>query len=111
MTKALSSVPDHAPGHTFLGLVDILTKRAAEGIAVCEHALELDRNLAAAHEPHRDHRKANPKKKSFSPPETVREQPMARRVLRDHIAHEGKNRDCRAAVDEQAGSKNNLTRS
>jgi hypothetical protein len=52
--------------------------------------------------------KPTPKKKSFSPPETVREQPMARRVLRDHIAHEGKNRDCRAAVDEQAGSKNNL---
>ena len=32
-----------------LGLVDILTKRAAEGIAECEHALELDRNLAGAH--------------------------------------------------------------
>jgi len=33
----------------FLGLVDIHTKRAAEGIAECEHALALDRNLAAAH--------------------------------------------------------------
>ena len=32
-----------------LGLVDILTKRAAEGIAECEHALALDRNLASAH--------------------------------------------------------------
>ncbi len=32
-----------------LGLVDIFTKRAAEGIAECEHALELDRNLASAH--------------------------------------------------------------
>jgi tetratricopeptide (TPR) repeat protein len=32
-----------------LGLVDILTKRAAEGIAECEHALKLDRNLASAH--------------------------------------------------------------
>ena len=32
-----------------LGLVDILTKRAAEGIAECEHALALDRNLAHAH--------------------------------------------------------------
>ena len=32
-----------------LGLVDILTKRAAEGIAECEHALALDRNLAGAH--------------------------------------------------------------
>jgi TolB-like protein/Tfp pilus assembly protein PilF len=49
LTKVLSSVPDHALGHTWLGLVDILTKRAAEGIAECEHALELDRNLAEAH--------------------------------------------------------------
>ena len=32
-----------------LGLVDIFTKRAAQGIAECEHALALDRNLAAAH--------------------------------------------------------------
>ena len=32
-----------------LGFVDILTKRAAEGIAECEHALALDRNLADAH--------------------------------------------------------------
>ena len=49
LTKALSSVPDHARGHMYLGLVDILTKRAAEGIAECEHALALDRNLASAH--------------------------------------------------------------
>ena len=49
LTRALSSVPDHAPGHMFLGLVEIFTNRAAEGIAECEHALELDRNLAAAH--------------------------------------------------------------
>ena len=49
LTKALSSVPDHASGHLWLGLVDILTKRAAEGIAECEHALALDRNLAEAH--------------------------------------------------------------
>ena len=33
----------------WLGLVDILTKRAAQGIAECEHALALDRNLAHAH--------------------------------------------------------------
>jgi hypothetical protein len=45
----LSSVPDHAFGHGLLGFVDILTKRAAEGIAECEHALQLDRNLAPAH--------------------------------------------------------------
>jgi hypothetical protein len=37
LTKALSSVPDHAPCHLFLGLVEILTKRAADGIAECEH--------------------------------------------------------------------------
>ena len=48
LTKALSSVPDHPRGHLTLGLVEILTKRAAEGIAECEHALALDRNLAAA---------------------------------------------------------------
>ena len=49
LTKALSSVPDHARGHMWLGLVEIWTKRAPEGIAKCEHALALDRNLADAH--------------------------------------------------------------
>jgi tetratricopeptide (TPR) repeat protein len=49
LTKALSSVPDHARGHMWLGLVDAWTKRAAQGIAECEHALQLDRNLAHAH--------------------------------------------------------------
>ena len=49
LTKALSSVPDHARAHMHLGLVQILTRRAAEGIAECEHALALDRNLADAH--------------------------------------------------------------
>ena len=49
LTKALSSVPDHARGHLYLGFVEILTKRAAQGIAKCEHALALDRNLARAH--------------------------------------------------------------
>ena len=48
-TKALSSVPDHALGHMCLGLVYISTKRGAQGIAQCEHALALDRNLATAH--------------------------------------------------------------
>ena len=48
LTKALSSVPDHAVGHMWLGLVYIWTKRAADGIAKCEHALALDRNLARA---------------------------------------------------------------
>ena len=49
LIRALSSVPDHPRGHMWLGLVDIWTKRAAEGIAKCERALELDRNLAEAH--------------------------------------------------------------
>jgi len=49
LIRALSSVPDHARGHAWLGLVYMLTKRAAMGIAECEHALELDRNLADAH--------------------------------------------------------------
>jgi tetratricopeptide (TPR) repeat protein len=49
LTKALSSVPDHASGHQLLGFVKICTRRAAEGIAECEHALALDRNLASAH--------------------------------------------------------------
>ena len=38
-----------ACAHLCLGLVDIWTKRAAQGIAECEQALELDRNLASAH--------------------------------------------------------------
>jgi len=49
LTKALPSVPDHAHAHALLGLVHIFTKRAADGIAECERALELDHNLAAAH--------------------------------------------------------------
>ena len=49
LAKALSSVPDHAFGHMTLGLVYIFTKRAGPGIAECEYALALDRNLANAH--------------------------------------------------------------
>jgi hypothetical protein len=49
LTRALSSVPDHARGHHLLGYVEVVTKRTAEGIAECEHALEVDRNLASAH--------------------------------------------------------------
>jgi TolB-like protein/class 3 adenylate cyclase len=49
LTKALSSVPDHARAHLLLGLVEMTTKRASQGVARCEHALELDRNLADAH--------------------------------------------------------------
>jgi len=49
LTKALSSVPDDARAHATLGVVYIFTKRAEEGIAECERALELDRNLPWAH--------------------------------------------------------------
>jgi TolB-like protein/Flp pilus assembly protein TadD len=49
LTKALSSAPDHARSHMWLGSVYMLTKRAMQGIAECEHALALDRNLANAH--------------------------------------------------------------
>ena len=46
--KALSLAPDDAAAHNILGCVYILTNRAAQGIAECEHALRLNRNLAAA---------------------------------------------------------------
>jgi TolB-like protein/class 3 adenylate cyclase len=49
LIRALLSVRDHARAHMSLGLVEICTKRAVEGIAECEHALTLDRNLAHAH--------------------------------------------------------------
>jgi len=49
LTRALASVPDHARAHAYLGFVDMMTMRAAEGNAECEHALQLDRNLADAH--------------------------------------------------------------
>ena len=45
----LSLAPNHALAQCLLGGVHIFTNRAAEGIAKCEHALALDRNLAAAH--------------------------------------------------------------
>ena len=47
--KALSLAPDHAFAHLALGAVYMFTNRAAQGIAECEHALALDRSLAAAH--------------------------------------------------------------
>jgi tetratricopeptide (TPR) repeat protein len=49
LTRALSIVPDHARCHWALGNVQIFTKRAAEGIVECEHALALDGNIASAH--------------------------------------------------------------
>ena len=49
LTKVLSLAPNHAIAHGLLGLVQIYSKRAAQGIAECERALALDRNLAVAH--------------------------------------------------------------
>jgi TolB-like protein/class 3 adenylate cyclase/tetratricopeptide (TPR) repeat protein len=49
LTKALSLAPNLALAHLFLGLVQMFTKRAAQGIAECEQALALDRNSARAH--------------------------------------------------------------
>ena len=47
--KALSLAPDHAAAHMCMGAVQNFTNRAAQGIAECERALALDRNIAAAH--------------------------------------------------------------
>ena len=49
LSKALSLAPEHALAHYCLGIVLGVTDRAEEGIAECERALAIDRNLAAAH--------------------------------------------------------------
>jgi TolB-like protein len=49
LVKALSRAPNHAFAHLILGAVQISTNRAARGVAECERALALDRNLADAH--------------------------------------------------------------
>jgi tetratricopeptide (TPR) repeat protein len=48
-TKALSLAPDNALAHLLLGCSQIFTNRVAQGIAECEQALQLNRNLADAH--------------------------------------------------------------
>jgi tetratricopeptide (TPR) repeat protein len=47
--KAMSVAPNHAFAHMVLGAVLVATNRVAQGIAECERALVLDRNLAEAH--------------------------------------------------------------
>ena len=47
--KVLNMAPQHARAHLLLGTIQNLTNRAAQGIAECERALALDRNLADAH--------------------------------------------------------------
>lgn len=49
LTKVLSLAPNHAWAHLVLGILQMYTKRVAQGIGECERALALDRNLAAAH--------------------------------------------------------------
>jgi TolB-like protein/class 3 adenylate cyclase/Flp pilus assembly protein TadD len=48
-TRALSLAPGHAWSHFALGFVLTSSNRAEQGIAECERALALDRNLASAH--------------------------------------------------------------
>jgi tetratricopeptide (TPR) repeat protein len=49
LIDALSRNPQHALAHLVLGAVYFDTGRAVQGIAECERALALDRNLASAH--------------------------------------------------------------
>ena len=49
LNKALSLAPQHSRAHMYLGVVQMNTDRAAQGIAECEQALALDHNLADAH--------------------------------------------------------------
>ena len=46
LIKVLNMAPQHAEAHNLLGAVQSLTNRATQGIAECEQALALDRNLA-----------------------------------------------------------------
>jgi tetratricopeptide (TPR) repeat protein len=48
--KALCLAPDHPRAHFTLAISLICTGRVAQGVAECERALDLDRNLADAHE-------------------------------------------------------------
>jgi tetratricopeptide (TPR) repeat protein len=49
LMKVLSLAPNNAWAHFWLGLVQISSNRAGQGIAECERALALDPNLARAH--------------------------------------------------------------
>src|SRR5262249_26072519 len=49
LTNVLAHASNHAMAHCLLGVVQIFTRRAAQGIAQCERALALDRNLATAY--------------------------------------------------------------
>ena len=49
LIKALSLAPQHAFAHLYLGATYLLSNRSEQGIAECERALALNRNLADAH--------------------------------------------------------------
>jgi len=49
LINVLSLAPNHAMAHLYLGTALMASNRVALGIAECERALELDRNLAEAH--------------------------------------------------------------
>jgi TolB-like protein len=49
VNRALSLAPDHAIARMVLGMVQLHSNRASQGIRECEQALELNRNLAGAH--------------------------------------------------------------
>jgi TolB-like protein/class 3 adenylate cyclase/Tfp pilus assembly protein PilF len=49
LTTALSIAPESALAHLLLGVVQMHTNRASQGVASCERALDLDRNMAVAH--------------------------------------------------------------
>jgi TolB-like protein/Flp pilus assembly protein TadD len=49
LTRALSLAPQHALAHMYLGIVLFTSNRAAQGLAECEYASALNRNLAEAH--------------------------------------------------------------
>ena len=49
LTAALSIAPESALAHLLLGVVQMHTDRASQGVGSCERALDLDRNLAVAH--------------------------------------------------------------
>jgi tetratricopeptide (TPR) repeat protein len=49
LTRALSLAPEYAQAHLFLGMVVGTLNRPEIGIAECERALAIDRNLASAH--------------------------------------------------------------
>ncbi|MGH6982191.1 MAG: adenylate/guanylate cyclase domain-containing protein [Stellaceae bacterium] len=49
LNHALNLAPEHARAHMYSGMVKMWTNRAVDGIAECERALTLDRNLVNAH--------------------------------------------------------------